>query len=642
MTSIIKKQCCQLDQKAFIVSEDGKTITFYCTFHLGEAALCKLFLNTTIIQQINEYSKYENDKLLELNSKAEMNKTQTEKLLNEGPKLSHKENTKNEKELLHDLKNTFTDSIKIIDEMNKLYYFSNENRAENLNKLIIEKVDLLERLRLNIPNNSNLSIDDLKKSTFLSEFYAVNDEVEKLLEKSANRKEIENTQSLVTNKLDGALKLAQNSNGIMKNIHSILSKYNDSKSNEEEKSNFDQIISKSRSRSRSPPKQKKSKDKETDEDTNDSKFEMTSFDKNNISNKSPKRNSIHKVPLIKVEGNSNDSSNILNSPLSNNKAFKYIVNLNHAQKNEFSVISMQIYNTFENKYFMIENLDKKLKTITKKDVYDVRCVSTGEGIFITGGYYSKHEMSRECFVGHIIQKGQNVDVFIQKYEPMKFTRKRHNLVLVDILLEDSKYYQVVFCLSGLKTKECEYTILNRNDKSWYLLPSLRETRANASTVVCNNKLYIFGGHDSEKEKLKQECPYSNSIEFIDLKEFSAKVGSNSNRFDNSWGFLALKEPSFIQKSAMSTLSFGSDSKFLLFGGFTDTNTTNNNIYEVETGDGSSDQWTFSFKKSFESPMYFLNQNFKQGVKNIFYAYQMDKYTLMSYDLSTNCLSKVFK
>ena len=107
------------------------------------------------------------------------------------------------------------------------------------------------------------------------------------------------------------------------------------------------------------------------------------------------------------------------------------------------------------------------------------------------------------------------------------------------------YQNYIFAISGYKSKKVEKYSLN--NKKWVEVPDLTCERSFSNALIFNEKLYIFGN----SEKNKEVC---NCVEFLEI--------SNGDKVGTEWKIIELKENFPIY----SGMAFISESEILLVGG----------------------------------------------------------------------------
>ena len=155
--------------------------------------------------------------------------------------------------------------------------------------------------------------------------------------------------------------------------------------------------------------------------------------------------------------------------------------------------------------------------------------------------------------GVFILTGQKIDIlyyYNSSNETINKICKFNNCHDNGSLMLDKEYNRL-FVFGGKNTCSCEY--YSFNDKKISILPDLNMDRANASFVICNNRIYGFFGFSYNKNN------YSGSIEYIDYKKLDKWYELKDINFLN-------KEISFDIES-VSTLYFKENmDKILIYAG----------------------------------------------------------------------------
>lgn len=231
----------------------------------------------------------------------------------------------------------------------------------------------------------------------------------------------------------------------------------------------------------------------------------------------------------------------------------------------------------------------------------------GEGIFLCGGKI-KEIMTADCFVISLHPDKSKLGFELKKYPPMIKPRGRHCLVH-HISTHQERYVHFIFCLSGYGTTHCEYTIINdfqdsNENNKWHELPSLNLMRSNASTILINRVMYIYGGIDTN-----EGSKYHNSFESISL-------GCLENE-KLKWNLIEFKKSNAVSKSSCSYMELTTDSDPIIYiiGGYTGYEDDKYYLAELFT----NKEWKFTEMK-FSKKLKFQNQNFKLGVDNNQYAF----------------------
>lgn len=250
------------------------------------------------------------------------------------------------------------------------------------------------------------------------------------------------------------------------------------------------------------------------------------------------------------------------------------------------------------------------------DFKDIRYINIGDAILICGGNISRGEAIKKAFILNY----EEGEIITQEYPSMLYGRKRHNLVLANMNInykknEASKYKNFVFCLSGVKSKYCEFTVIDHEGFAWYELPQLANVRSNASTLICNNRLYIYGGF---AEKEKNSSGYVNSIESLCLETLIRLYNESRDFTSLSWRHLEFTKSNIIDKSAFASICLNYDSNIVyIVGGFGVGNEFKDEVYKVNVFPDK--EWEFEQVGQLPKQSLFLSHDFKQGENDLYFA-----------------------
>lgn len=324
----------------------------------------------------------------------------------------------------------------------------------------------------------------------------------------------------------------------------------------------------------------------------------------------------------KVKPAMNKTQNQSPSPNSNSnlKSYKYAIYLN-------SLYILKCFNTMQQRFYEPKDIKSNFMQISSYLCSDFRYVNTGNGIFICGGGIQKGETVKDCFILEVDQSTTELNIKIEAYPQMQFSRKRHNIAHIKTENHLGNPIGMIFCLSGLRTNKCEFTVLNddKSDKSWRQLPSLNRVRSNASTLVVNNIVYIYGGFDTDFEG-----NYHNSFE-----SFPVQDAFKSAR-ETKWTLIEFKTQN-LNKSAFSSIIKNDETSQAVYivGGFNGTNC--DHYFKAEVFQDK--EWKITEEEQpFPRKCLFLNQDFKLGYDCKLYAFDFSG-TLFSFDSVINILSE---
>lgn len=297
-----------------------------------------------------------------------------------------------------------------------------------------------------------------------------------------------------------------------------------------------------------------------------------------------------------------------------NESYKYLLYLNLMQKQ--NQIKLLIFETSTGK--QIERNAFNLIIDNKKELLnDCRYINTGEGIFISGGLDKNKNESKSCYI-LLLQAFENSNdsnvVLVHDYPSLLEGRRRHNLCFLksDLFDNDKIQKSIIICLGGFRTKSCEFSILD-NASCWKKLPDLNFTRSNATTLVMNSSIYIFGGFLVTEDK-KEE--YLNSVEFMTLKDIAYYNSSFSNL--KSWKTINLSSNMILAKSAFAVLRHPDfQNKVIICGGFAGSSSDDTYLAEVF----NDKEWDIKpLKSKLPEKSLFLNSSFVLGENGLFYCY----------------------
>lgn len=363
-----------------------------------------------------------------------------------------------------------------------------------------------------------------------------------------------------------------------------------------------------------------------------SKFPVDKLNNNSISNlnhvnhvnnvNNHDNNHLNKNSLLNLDNNfellggnnyinSNKSINNSNAVSCSPNKVKYLVYL----ENNSKIFKIKYYNVL-NKSFKEKELTQELKNFkeqTLQNYPDLRYVNIVNGIFCTGGYIKKVDSgtinSKQSFIVSILDDN---NCEIQPYKEMIEGRRRHNLLFLNY--KDRNY---VFCMSGLKTKTCEFTELD-SMSDWQKFSDMNNVRSNGTSFFLNGKMWIFGGFSQDEAKTEN---YYDDIESINVSEIL------SNPMGCKWVRFCIKPNNLLNKCAFSVLHLENKS-MLVCGGFNGEFYTD--VYSVMCNEDENLFKVSDCSVKLPEKSFFLNSNFCIGEDNLSYAFSYTG-TLMRYD-----------
>lgn len=310
-------------------------------------------------------------------------------------------------------------------------------------------------------------------------------------------------------------------------------------------------------------------------------------------------------------------SSIINEP------HRYLI---HATISNTSPLCSIIVLQTNNKAIVEKVISNDLAKNKKELFFDSRFVNTGEGLLISGGLDKSKANSKQCVliaIEHFDENKKTVDLVFHDLPLMLDGRRRHNMIHFKSTLFDSekRAKSIVLCLSGLRSVSCEMINLDNLD-SWKRLPDMHYSRSNATTLIMNDFVYVFGGFNAmisgQKSDKKEE--YVKSVEFISLKEIASySNGYNKNYSSDKWELLNVSSNylSYCAYSVFYTNSKNFDNSFLICGGFDSKN--HDETYKVTVS--NLEDWKVElYHEKTSLSVLFLNSNFVQGENGFYYAF----------------------
>ena len=223
--------------------------------------------------------------------------------------------------------------------------------------------------------------------------------------------------------------------------------------------------------------------------------------------------------------------------------------------------------------------DLKNKRWSKRKILDIEDISDT----FQKDYQYEGTILYNILNGVFILTGQKLDVLYyynaQNETINKICRFNNSHDNGSLMLD--KEYNRLFVFGGKNTLSCEY--YSFNDKKVINLPDLNYDRANASFIICNNKIYGFFGFSYNKNN------YAGNIEYIDNKKLDKWYELKNINYLN-------KEISFDVES-VSTLHYKENlDKILIYAGIQGDNEDfiTEHYYLYDSKDNSIDlikKWT---------------------------------------------------
>ena len=358
--------------------------------------------------------------------------------------------------------------------------------------------------------------------------------------------------------------------------------------------------------------------------------------KDNIRDINRKKNNSH-VPKVKKKFKISDFLDITeintSSPVApQNLSFtkddtEYINSL----MNGNNLNSIYLFGIDRDDYFYI--FDLKDKKLSKKKILEIEDISDT----FQKDYQYEGTILYNTLDGLFILTGKKSDIlyyYNSKYDTLNKICQFNNSHDNGSLLLDKEYNRL-FALGGKETNICEY--YSFQDKKLYSIPNLTIDRANASYIICNNKIYGFFGFSYKNNK------YCGNIECIDNKRLDKWNEIKNIKF--------LKENINFEVESVSTLIYQEDNnKILLYSGIQGDNEdyVTENYYLYDTKENSIDligkwennimkyvgsRWRHSnlTKKDPAGYHFAKNSNFLKLPKSLnIEGYKNDIYLLMDY------------
>ena len=236
-----------------------------------------------------------------------------------------------------------------------------------------------------------------------------------------------------------------------------------------------------------------------------------------------------------------------------NKNNEYFIQINPKSSQELIVYYDNKFEIINLRLDCFENKDKSF------NCYPSNCKTANLGcsMFISGGLASnilKKEKTNYCYMILIYKDiSGKLNQQIYNYKSMIHERERHNLLYIP-----NKNF--IIAASGFFSNSVEITDLQNG--IWSIMPSLNETRANATMCCINNKyVYIIGGYKA----IDKQGMYLNNAEFIDIENLTCS--NNISIFNNLfWQIIDFDILGYkLCYSAMGVIKL-SEEKIILCGG----------------------------------------------------------------------------
>ena len=217
--------------------------------------------------------------------------------------------------------------------------------------------------------------------------------------------------------------------------------------------------------------------------------------------------------------------------------------------------------------------DLKDKKLTKKKILEIEDISDT----FQKDYQYEGTILYNTLDGIFILTGKKSDTlyyYNSKYDTINKVCNLNNGHDNGSLLLDKENNRL-FAFGGKETTACEY--YSFKDKKAINMPSLTIDRANASYIICNNKIYGFFGFSYKNNK------YCGTIEYIDNRRL--------DRWSEIKNVKILNEKINFEVESISTISYKEDNnKILIYAGIQGDNEdyVTENYYLFDTKDNSID------------------------------------------------------
>ena len=299
--------------------------------------------------------------------------------------------------------------------------------------------------------------------------------------------------------------------------------------------------------------------------------------------------------------------------------------------NSSSSNSIYLFGIDRDDFFYI--FDLKDRKFNKKKILEIEDISDT----FQKDYQYEGTILYNTLEGIFILTGKKSDIlyyYNPKYDTINKICKFNNSHDNGSLLLDKEFNRL-FVFGGKETTLCEY--YSFNDKKIYDVPDLTMDRANASFILCNNKIYGFFGFSYKNNK------YCGTVEVIDNKKL--------DKWSEIKNIKVLNESISFDVESVSTMIYKEDSnKILLYAGIQGDNedyvidyyylydTKDNSINVIEKWPNKimkyvGSRWRYSnlSKKDPAGYHFAKNSNFLKLSKSVnIEGYDHDIYLLMDY------------
>ena len=299
--------------------------------------------------------------------------------------------------------------------------------------------------------------------------------------------------------------------------------------------------------------------------------------------------------------------------------------------NSSSSNSIYLFGIDRDDFFYI--FDLKDRKFNKKKILEIEDISDT----FQKDYQYEGTILYNTLEGIFILTGKKSDIlyyYNPKYDTINKICKFNNSHDNGSLLLDKEFNRL-FVFGGKETTLCEY--YSFNDKKIYDVPDLTMDRANASFILCNNKIYGFFGFSYKNNK------YCGTVEVIDNKKL--------DKWSEIKNIKVLNESISFDVESVSTMIYKEDSnKILLYAGIQGDNedyvidyyylydTKDNSINIIEKWPNKimkyvGSRWRYSnlSKKDPAGYHFAKNSNFLKLSKSVnIEGYDHDIYLLMDY------------
>ena len=280
------------------------------------------------------------------------------------------------------------------------------------------------------------------------------------------------------------------------------------------------------------------------------------------------------------------------SPINLSYDVKYINKL----LGSYNSNNFYLYGINKDNYLYI--FDLKTKNFSKKKILEIEDISDS----FSTDYQYDGTILYNTLDGLFILTGKKTDILYHyntKYETInKICKFEYGHDNGNLLLDQE--YNRLFVLGGKKTTKCEY--YSFKEKEIYSIPDLTIDRANASFIICKNKIDGFFGFSYKNNK------YCGTIEFIDNK--------NLDEWSEIKNIKLLNEKINLELKSFATINYKEDkNKILIYSGIKGVNEESiiDNFYLYDTRDNSINlikNWNYNIMKYVNSRWKFSDLNKK--------------------------------